>query len=167
MLKIPYIPDRASYTVSSPAGAVRSVQLDGGASYMRRGVLNGTRTVTTTFTLDRDEYEVLCGFYALYLDRPQFFLMDLIIDRADLEEHQFTFVKDTFRLTAQAGLSYTVTANLEVRPIVRAPSDSLIAARAILVGIYGSEENGKRVAMDPLYEVINVIMPLNEEDHVN
>lgn len=167
MLKIPLIPSRASYQVGSPRGAVRSVELDGGASYMRRGVLNGARQVSVSFVLDPDEYDLLCGFYRIYLDKPQFFLMDLIIDHADLEEYQITFVPDTFRLTSQAGLSYTVSATLEVRAKPIAAGDDLGRARAIFVGIYGSEREGKRVAMDPLYETVNVIMPLNEADHVN
>lgn len=168
-LKIPYAPDAQSYTASPPKEAVREVQLSGGKAYQRRGLLNGTWNTTVQFTCDRDRYDILSGFYTLWEENPQrFFEVPLILNDAEVQNYQARFVAGTFKLASQSGHTYVVTASLEVKPKKASGSaNDLNAARAIFVSIYGSEREGKKVAMDPLWEMINVIMPVKESDHVH
>lgn len=167
MLKVPFHPDQQAYRATPPPESVLEAQLSGGRPFQRRGILNGNWSVAVQFSCDRKEYDLLCGFYSLWESNPRPFKINLILNESKLQEYVATFNAGSFSLASQRGLSYTVTATLSVRPNKIYISDNLNVARAVAVGIYGSEEEAKRQSMLPLYEIVNIIMPVWEENHAN
>jgi len=109
-------PDNSSYAVSDGKEVV-STKLDGGASRYRRDILGATSTVDVVWILGPDEYKYLRSFYrALCVSGSRPFLIDLILDEPTLTEHKAYFIPASVRLTGQKGLTYWVSAQLEVYP---------------------------------------------------
>lgn len=130
-------PDQASYTMKDGVEVVSS-KLDGGASRFRRDILNSTRGVTATWTVSRFEYEYLRSFYKVAVNQASTpFLIDLILDKHSLTEHDAYFVPDSMQLIRQEGHRYTVSALLEVVPL---PEDFIYDSTFIaLWEEYGSD----------------------------
>lgn len=129
-------PDNSSYSAADGKETV-ATQLDGGAARYRRDILGATSTVNCSWILDPDEYKYLRSFYrALTLKGSKPFLINLILDEPTLTEHKAYFIPGSVQLTGQKGLTYWVTAQLEVYP---AEIDyEAEAAFAALFGEYGA-----------------------------
>ena len=109
-------PDSSSYSVTDGKEVV-SVSLDGGAGKYRRDIIGASSAVSVQWVCDRKEYEYIRAFYRALLgkgSRP--FLIDLILDDPLPVEHKAYFVPGSMTLTGQRGLSYDVSAQLEVEP---------------------------------------------------
>lgn len=139
-------PDNSSYAVSDGKEVV-STKLDGGASRYRRDILGATSTVDVVWILGPDEYKYLRSFYrALCVTGSRPFLIDLILDEPTLTEHKAYFIPASVRLTGQKGLTYWVSAQLEVYP-----AEMDMQAEADFAAIYG--EFGKNWQNDfPIFE---------------
>lgn len=153
MYKLLLPPTQADYTVKDGQEVV-GVRLAGGAGRYRKDILNSTATVTCSWFLDSAGYKYLRAFYNTATERGSIpFLLDLILDLPTLTEHTVRFVPDTFTLTEQRGLSYTVSATLEV---TRVPPDIVDDALQIL--FYSTEildENDAVELFALLEELVN------------
>jgi phage pi2 protein 07 len=109
-------PDSSAYSVSD-GNEVVSTKLDGGASRYRRDMIGATSTVNVSWILGRDEFKYLRSFYRGITGKgAEPFLIDLILDDYELTEHVVHFVEGSMQLTSQKGLTYWVSAQLEVTP---------------------------------------------------
>jgi hypothetical protein len=109
-------PDNSQYSVTDGKEVV-ATQLDGGAARYRRDILGATSTVDAAWILGTNDYKYMRSFYrALTLKGAKPFLIDLILDEPALTEHKAYFVPGSFQLTGQKGLTYWVSAQLEVYP---------------------------------------------------
>lgn len=109
-------PDNSQYSVADGKEVV-ATQLDGGAARYRRDILGATSTVNVAWILGTNDYKYMRSFYrALTLKGAKPFLIDLILDEPTLTEHKAYFVPGSFQLTGQKGLTYWVSAQLEVYP---------------------------------------------------
>lgn len=116
LTKFIYPPENSAYSVTDGKEVV-STQLDGGAARYRRDILGATSTVNVSWVLGTNEYKYVRSFFrALTLKGSKPFLIDLILDEPTLTEHKVYFIPGSMQLTAQKGLTYWVSAQLEVVP---------------------------------------------------
>lgn len=116
LTKLVLAPDNSSYSVRDGKEVV-SVALDGGAGRYRRDILGASSAVSVQWICDREEYHYLRSFYRALLGKgAKPFLIDLILDDPLPMEHKAYFVPGSMALTAQRGLAYYVSAELEVEP---------------------------------------------------
>lgn len=118
MKKLIIAPDTTSYTVKDGVETIMQ-KLDGGTGRSRADILKSSFSVTCTWTLSRMKYEYLRAFYkgSASARGATPFLIDLVVDEAyDLTEHVAYFKPDTMTTPQVSGLTYTVSAELEVRP---------------------------------------------------
>lgn len=116
LTKLTLAPDSSSYSVTDGKEVV-SVALDGGAGRYRRDILDASSSVSVVWICDREEYHYLRAFYRALLGKgSKPFLIDLILDDPLPAEHKAYFVPGSMVLTGQKGLSYYVSAQLEVEP---------------------------------------------------
>lgn len=118
LVKFRYSPESASYAVQDPTEVI-AVKLDGGAARYRRDKLNSSSDVTVRWLFSREEYRYFRAFYRSLLGRGSDpFLIDLIIDYAELAEYTAHFVPGSVHLSEQMGFSYVVTAQLEATSLL-------------------------------------------------
>lgn len=135
--KLRLAPDQASY-VAMPGNEVLRVQLDGGAGRYRRDIIGGWATITAQWTLDRMQFNYLSAFHRTKTSKGALpFNCDLILDAAVPSEYLCYFIPETFQLISQAGLSYVVAANLEVKP--QAPDPDADNALVMLYEEYADD----------------------------
>ena len=147
-------PDQASYAVTDGTEVIR-VQLQGGAGRYRRDILNSSRTVNVTWTLSPNEYKYIRSFYKVSVyDTSAPFLIDLYLDEPTLTEHQARFLPGTMQLQSQSGLTFVVTAQLEVTPL---PFD--YSADADYIGIYNEFGESFMYWLDRLDVIVNTDLP--------
>jgi hypothetical protein len=92
-------------------------QMGGFANY-RPNIPHSPKLVTATWTVDRNGYKYIRDFYRTAVKEASTpFKVDLIIDEAELTEHDCFFVPNTMRLQEQRGHRYVVSASLEVRAL--------------------------------------------------
>jgi hypothetical protein len=116
MQKFVIPPDNSQYSATDGKEVV-ATQLDGGAARYRRDIIGATSTVNVAWILDTIDYKYLRSFYrGLTGKGASPFLIDLILDEAELTEHKVYFVPGSMQLTGQKGLTYWVSAQLEVYP---------------------------------------------------
>jgi hypothetical protein len=116
LFKFAIPPDNSAYTVVDGKEVI-STQLDGGAGRYRRDVLGATSTVNVVWIVGQEEYKYIRSFYrALTMKGATPFLIDLILDEPTLTEHKAYFLPGTMQLTGQKGLTYWLSAQLEVYP---------------------------------------------------
>ena len=146
-------PTQASYSVRD-GEATLSVRLDGGASRYRRDVLNANRIVTCEWRLSAGDFQYFRAFYNTEtVSGSGGFLIDLIIDDADLTEHEAHFVPNTVQMSVVSGTTYSVRADLEVQPIAR---DAVYDASLVDVyEAYGGTEAAQAV-LNQLEQLVNV-----------
>lgn len=109
-------PDSSSYAAQRGA-EVLAVQLDGGASRIRADILGASYLVSVQWIVDPAGYDYLNAFFRTATTRGSAsFTIDLVLDNSTLSEYSAIFTPSTFKLASQVGLSYTVTAQLEVIP---------------------------------------------------
>ena len=121
MIKIRYIPLQEGYSVALGNG-VYSIRTPAGPANLRKPLPGTVDMVTVAWSLDADEYAELVFMVDHQLARGAVtFLIDLVVDCGGLTEYKAQMVENTFGLTEQSGLTYTVGATL----LVQRPSVSL------------------------------------------
>lgn len=116
MQKLIIPPDNSQYSVTDGKEVV-ATQLDGGAARYRRDIIGATSAVSVSWILNENGYNYLRSFYRGITGKGASpFLIDLILDEYELTEHKAYFVPGSMQLTAQKGLTYWVSAQLEVCP---------------------------------------------------
>jgi len=158
LTKFIYPPENSAYSVTDGKEVV-ATQLDGGASRYRRDILGATSTVNVSWILGPNEYKYVRSFFrALTLKGSKPFLIDLILDEPTLTEHKVYFIPGSMQLTAQKGLTYWVSSQLEVVP---AEIDyDAEAAFAALFAEYGETwETEFPIFEDQFNILVNVDLP--------
>lgn len=127
MEKLFLTPDNSSYDVSRNP-EVLAVQLDGGASKMRRDILGASFLVNVVWILNPTQYNYINAFYRTSVAHGSVpFNIDLILDNITLTQYVVRFIPNSFKLTSQRGLAYTVSATLEVESVAdNATADNVI-----------------------------------------
>ena len=147
-------PNQASYSVKD-GDEVDWTKLDGGAGRYRRDILNSTRSVTVQWTVGPELYEYLRAFYKVAVVQASTpFKIDLILDKPTLTEHDAYFVPSTMKLDAQKGLSYTLSAQLEVVPI-----ETDFAQDSTLIALWQEFGADWPYWADQLAQLVNVDWP--------
>ncbi len=149
-------PDNSSYSVTDGKEVV-SVALDGGAGRYRRDILGASSVVNVQWVCSREEFHYIRAFFRSLTGKGSSpFAIDLILDDPLPVEHKAYFIPGSMTLTGQKGLSYYVTAQLEVEP-VDVDADAEIDY-VIMVNEFGSESIMLR-SEDILNELVNVLWP--------
>lgn len=113
-MKLLVQPEAGSYAIEFPDN-VLSTKLDGGASRYRRDIVGGSHVIPVTFRLNPEDFNYLLAFYREEAkEGAEPFTIDLFVKEAGLTTCTAHFVKNTFKLSEQSGLTYVVTAQLEV-----------------------------------------------------
>lgn len=151
-------PDSSAYSVTDGKEVV-ATQLDGGAARYRRDILGATSTINCTWILGPQAYKYFRSFYkAITASGSKPFLIDLILDEFVLTEHKAYFIPGSIQLTAQKGLTYWVSAQLEAYPI-----QTDLQSEADFAGIYGEFGENWQVSFpafeDELDVMINETLP--------
>lgn len=157
LTKLALAPDNSSYSVTDGKEVV-SVALDGGAGRYRHDILGASSFVSVQWVCDRTEYRYLRTFYSALVDKGATpFLIDLILDDPLPVEHKAYFVPGSMTLTGQKGLSYYVSAQLEVEPVGVSEDD---ISFALLFGELGSNWESEFPVLENEFDnIINVQIP--------
>lgn len=146
-------PDNSAYSVTDGKEIVVT-QLDGGAGRYRRDILGATSTVNASWILNEDSYKYLRSFYrALTLKGAKPFLIDLILDEPTLTEHKAYFIPGSMQLTAQKGLTYWVSAQLETQP-----AEIDYDAEAAFAALYGELGPNWQTLFPPIEDQMHAIL---------
>lgn len=149
-------PDQATYDVTDGTEVV-SVQLDGGASRFRADILNATSIVTVEWSIGPTQYQYLRAFYKTATQNgSEPFEIDLFLDQPILTTHTAYFVAGSMKLASQSGLTFVVTASLEVYPLPQ--DDDYNNSIMDLYEIYG-DSTGASDVINQLELFINFQLP--------
>ncbi len=153
-VKLTIPPQQAGYSVKDGQQAIYT-KLDGGAGRFRQDMLDPAPRVKCKWVLNKLEYEYLKAFYkTISKGGANVFLIDLIVDQADLTEHEAHFIPNTFSLASQRGHSYTVNADLEIKPITEDESYN-----ESLVDIYNAYGDNAENMLNIFEVFVNVTIP--------
>lgn len=156
MTKLKLAPDNSNYSVTD-GREVLATQLSGGAARYRRDVIGAPSRVTVQWILDREEYRYLRAFYKVVTQSgSEPFLIDLILDVPELTEHTAYFIPESMALTGQKGLSHTVSAQLDVKPL-----DMDETAAIDLVNVFNYFGPQWASSFPPLDDQLNTLMNIS------
>lgn len=146
-------PDQATYSVKDGKEVV-ATKLDGGAARYRRDILGSTSRVSVQWTVGPEKYRYIRSFFRAIVESGSLpFNIDLILDDIYLTTHKSYFVPDSMTLVSQMGLTYVVTAELEVCP---AP----VSIYAVdYVTFYNEFEDYFRLYESMLNDIMNAAFP--------
>jgi hypothetical protein len=118
--------------------SVLRAQVGAGPSRSRLDMLGAPIMLSVTLVLDGTGYQYWRAFYRSQIAEGSLpFIMDLIIDRPELEEHEVKLIPGSSGLGARRGEAYQVPLQLEVRmPVIDADYDAELVA---LYAIYGDD----------------------------
>lgn len=119
--KLAIPPDQDSYE-AAPGSEVLSVKLDGGVSRSRRDFIGAAAGFRVQWTLTPTEYQYLDSFFKHIKNGSLPFLIDLILDGPVMLEYTAKFVPGSYKLAKQSGLTYIVSAELEVASLLSPPN---------------------------------------------
>ena len=132
--------------------------VQGGSFRQRLDSLTTTAYVTLIWVLSLDEYENLIETYEVELKNGSLpFLIDLIVDAAELTEVQALFMPEMLKLDGLVGDQYQVSAQLEVNPI--AYDAEYYEAILMLFEEYGNDPYLISYILDLLEKLVNVDLP--------
>lgn len=158
MDKLGILPDRAGYTVNEGSDSIFT-ELEGGAGRYRLDKIGAAKRLDVQWSLNRSDYAYVRAFYRTGSKlSSRAFLIDLIIDDFEAEEHTAFFIPGSFRLTDQRGHLYVVSAEIEARPLIQLEGfDELIIA---LFAAYGDDYAAEFDVVAGLLETfVNVTLP--------
>lgn len=153
MQKLALPPDNSGYA-STEGVDVLVAKVDGGPARYRRDFIGATSTVNVTWrNVTKAGYAYLRAFYNTAVARGSLpFLADLILDSADLIEHECYFVPGSFGTqSVNGGVLFDVTAQLEVKPL---PIDD--ALNQSYVDVYTAFGEDAEEALALLEQLVNV-----------
>lgn len=139
--KMDLCPNQDGYSVQHGYGIIRQ-QLEGGASRFRKNKKNVPSIVNVSWLVEKDGYDYLKAFYEIWQNQDEAFLLDLIIDDAELLEYSCNFTGGIV-LNSVLGYSYRVSAELEAKTKKRNPDQDEI----IILGVLD--------LVNPLEELVN------------
>lgn len=146
-------PDQAGYSVKD-GNEVIATKLAGGASRYRRDIIGATSTVNVAWTIGPDEYRYIRAFYNAIAKKGAVpFSIDLILDRSELTEHKAYFIPGSMSMDGQKGLTYSISAQLEVYPVETLQDD------LDFVAVYTAFKETFRPREDQFNKTINVDIP--------
>jgi hypothetical protein len=149
-------PDNSSYSATDGKEVV-SVALDGGSSRYRRDILGASSIVNVQWVCDREEFHYIRAFFRSLTGKGALpFAIDLILDNSLPVEHKAYFIPGSMVLTGQRGLSYYVSAQLEVEPVDI--DEDMEIDYVIMFNEFGDEASMLR-GEDLLNELVNVLWP--------
>ena len=152
MTKFIIPPDNSAYSVTDGKEVV-ATQLDGGAARYRRDIIGATSTVNVSWILNEDSYKYLRSFYRGITGKGALpFLIDLILDEYEPIEHKVYFIPGSMQLTAQKGLTYWASAQLEVYPNEDTDNGDFAY-------IYNALGQNWRISLDKLNVIVNTNWP--------
>lgn len=153
LIKLKLAPDNSSYSVTDGKEVV-SIALDGGAGRYRRDVLGASSAVSVQWVCNRGEFHYIRAFFRSITGKGAApFVIDLILDDPLPVEHVAYFVPGSMTLTGQRGLSYYVSAQLEVEPLNI--NEDLEIDYVFLFNEFGSQFYQE----DKLNEIVNILWP--------
>ena len=139
LTKLTISPENTAYSFID-GSEVNSVSLEGGSSRYRRDIVGATSTVTVSWIFNAIEYDYFRAFYrGVSAKGSKPFLIDLILDDSELIEHEVHFIVNSVNLVSQQGNSYSVTAQLEVKPKTYDEDDDVVFVD--LYNSYGEDMN--------------------------
>jgi hypothetical protein len=154
MRKLALVPTQSDYSAQYGQDAL-STALAGGPSRTRLDFVGSVAVVNVTWTVPPNGYSYLQAFHrSATQNETEPFLIDLILDSAMLTEYQAKFVVTSFRLAGVEGLTYSVSAQLEITPLT--PDEEADGAIMDVYEAYG-EDGGDTLAL--LAQLVNVTMP--------
>lgn len=157
MKKLGLIPDQTSYSAKDGTEII-GVQFDGGPPRYRRDAVGAPARVTVSWTLDASAYQYLRAFYRTGLGNgADWFLVDLLLGDAALEEHQAHFVPGSFGLQSRQGKAYIAGAELDVIPA--ATDVDYDSAVLTLFEEYGFGRTGTSDLFQRLSTLVNQDLP--------
>lgn len=125
--KLSYKPEQDGYNLTYRSGVI-ATELDGGDSRQRLDFAGKASRLNCSWLLDKADHELFMTFYRTTLVEGSLpFRIDLLVDGADLTEHNAKFVPNTLRLGGVEGNARRVFATLEVT-VASNSSSSLGAA---------------------------------------
>lgn len=147
-----YCPTQSGYSAEIGDGVI-SQELDGGAPRYRRSLKGVMHTASIQWIVDEGGYQYLMAFYRVWARNPaQPFLSKLCIDNAPVEDYE-CFFSGSLKLSGRSGNVYTVTATLQVKPLVTIDAmDDLIVA-------LGNQDTDLVSIKNPLEELVNERLP--------
>lgn len=112
------VPDSASYGQSDASDAY-AVQLESGASNIRRSKLGMSGQATVQWSMTFDEYRYWRAFWNTAVKRgAKMFTCDLLSEDGDgAVPHKCFFVPDSVTMPSRVGITYVQNATLEVQPL--------------------------------------------------
>lgn len=124
------------------------INLGGGLGRTYIATKRNAHNVNVNWVLTELQFQSLMAFWRLYQYSPDPFLIDLIIDSPELEEFQALFIPNTFNLDEKNGLTFKVSAQLQVKKLKR----DLNMDEIIVIG-------GDLSWVNELDELVNVALP--------
>lgn len=113
--KLAFAPDASGYSIDHPAQFV-SVKLKGGLPRVRADVDGDTSLVTATWKLNYQDYMEFMHFFEVTLAMGSLpFLADITTNFFAPVQHKCTLVPGSFKTHNVRGISYHVSAQLEVQ----------------------------------------------------
>ena len=117
MEKLTLLPDQASYAYGNDDSVITTT-LDGGYSRSRVDQLKSSAIINCTWRLYSHHYQYFKAFWTVVTEKGVYpFLIDLILDQPYLEEYEAKFVPGTVNMSEPEGLTYSISADLEVIPV--------------------------------------------------
>lgn len=114
-MRLPIQPDQSGYALTE-GKEVLSVALAGGPSRYRRDTIGASNRLQVSWILDPDEFEELRSFYkSTRYNNAAWFDADLLIDQPYISSYKASFIPGSFQLKSQRGLTYEVSAELEIQ----------------------------------------------------
>lgn len=153
MNRLKYCVTQSGYSAKLGDGVI-SQRLDGGASRYRRSLKNPSHSVSVQWVIQEAGYQYLMAFYRVWRRKPnQPFLAKLVIDDAPAQDYQCFFTESP-TLSSKQGLVFTVTATLEVKPLIEDEAmDDVIVE-------YGNESDDDLSSLfNPLEQLVNEDLP--------
>lgn len=148
---LPFVPEKSSYSYGKRDGLIIA-NVPGGLSKVRTDVLNPTSFVTCLWELTPAQYRYFMLFRKLITENGALpFTAQLLLDNPELEEFTCRFVPDSMTVDSPSTLLYTISAELEVEPLVEADS----AFTDFLVE-YASDEFD--AVMNELSDLVNIYL---------
>lgn len=152
-------PDQDGYSVEKSAESVIRIQLDGGAGRYRQDLFGVSDLVSCQWILDGEQYNYLQSFYRSHSSGSMPFIVNLIIDYAELKPYECRFIPNSFKLTGVKGLAYFCSATLECTPIEEIDI-GLDADIVYLIDMYGWDYAARFTQVESqLHKIVNINIP--------
>lgn len=157
-------PDQDGYSVEKSAESVIRIQLDGGAGRYRQDLFGVSDLVSCQWILDGEQYNYLQSFYRSHSSGSMPFIVNLIIDYAELKPYECRFIPNSFKLTGVKGLAYFCSATLECTPIEEIDI-GLDADIVYLIDMYGWDYAARFAQVESqLHKIVNINIPSHLND---